>query len=326
MLTPFETLERDEEKHAAHIVEILRRKQEKDYAPGSTRRDAHPKHTGLLQAVFTVESGLPAELRAGVFAGPRSFEAWVRFSNSNGTVQSDAVKDVRGCAIKLLDVPGERIPESNEPTAQDFLLINMPTMPLGTMKLFHDIIYLSTEWSPLLFLAKMVITGHSHLLKELQEGQVTPTSPADIRYWSTTPYLFGADRVVKYSLVPSSTYMSHMPETLTDDYLSETLQRHLAAHEATFDFKVQLRGDPAKMPIEDAAVEWSEDRAPFVKMATLRIPPQQFRTPERAGLSEKLSFSPAHALVEHRPIGAINRGRIRIYTEQSAFRHQRDSR
>ena len=169
MLTPFETLERDEEKHAAHIVEILRRKQEKDYAPGSTRRDAHPKHTALLQAVFTVESGLPAELRVGVFAEPRSFEAWVRFSNANGTPQSDAVKDIRGCAIKLLDVSGERIPESNESTTQDFLFINIPTMPLGTMKLFHDIIYLSTEWSPLLFVAKMAITGHSHLLKELQE-------------------------------------------------------------------------------------------------------------------------------------------------------------
>jgi hypothetical protein len=326
LLTPFETLEPDEEKHVAHIIEIMRRKQEKDYAPGSTRRDAHSKHTGLLQACFTVEADLPLALRVGLFAEPRSFDAWVRFSNSNGTPQSDAVKDLRGCAIKVRDVPGPRIPESDEPTTQDFVLMSIPTMPLGTVKLFHDVIYLSTEWSPLLFVAKMLLTGHRHLLKELQAGHVNPTSPADIRYWSTTPYLFGTERAAKYSLVPTSAFKSSLPATLSGDYLSKTLQEHLAENDASFDFKVQLRSDSETMPIEDASVEWLEDRAPFVKVATLHIPKQQFRTTERDELSEALAFSPAHALVEHRPIGAVNRGRMRIYTEQASFRQRRDRR
>jgi hypothetical protein len=325
-LAPFEMLEPDEEKHVAHIIEIMRRKQEKDYAPGSTRRDAHAKHTALLQAGFTVEADLPLALRVGLFSEPRSFDAWVRFSNSNGTPQSDAVKDLRGCAIKVRDVPGPRIPESDEPTTQDFVLMNIPTMPLGTVKLFHDIIYLSTEWSPLLFVAKMLLTGHGHLLKDLQAGHVNPTSPADMRYWSTTPYLFGTSQVAKYSLVPTSAFKSSLPATLSDNYLSETLQDHLAESDASFDFKVQLRGDPESMPIEDASIEWLEDRAPFVKVATLHIPKQQFRTTERDELSEELAFSPAHALVEHRPIGGVNRGRMRIYTEQASFRHQRDQR
>ncbi len=325
-LTPFEHLQADEEKHVTHMIEIMRRKQEKDFTPGSTLRDAHAKHTGLLAATFTVEPALAPEFRVGLFAKPATFDAWVRFSNSNGVPQPDFVKDLRGCAIKLRDVPGERIPESDEQTTQDFVLMNIPTMPLGTVKLFHDVIYLSTEWSPLLFVAKMLVTGHKHLLKELQDGQVNPTSPADIRYWSTTPYLFGASRVVKYSLVPTSSYTSAMPAVLSDEYLGDNLQHHLARSEATFDFKVQLRGDETAMPIEDASVEWSEDQAPFVKVATLRIPRQQFRTPERAELAEALAFSPGHALVEHRPIGGINRGRLRIYREQSAFRQQRDRR
>jgi hypothetical protein len=325
-LTPFETPEADEEKNVAHIIEVMRRKLEKDYAPGATKRDAHPKHTALLQASFTVEPDLPPALRVGVFARPRSFDAWVRFSNASGTPQSDAIKDLRGCAIKLRDVPGQRIAESDEPSTHDFLMVNIPTMPLGTVKLFHDAIYLATEWSIVLFAAKMLLSGNGHILKALQAAKINPSSPADIRYWSTTPYLFGPGQAAKYSLVPTSPYKSHLSETLSDHYLSDNLQRHLAQGDVSFDFKLQLRNDAAAMPIEDAGVEWREDKAPFVKVATLRIAKQEFRSIARGELSEALTFSPGHALMEHRPIGAVNRARMRIYKEQSAFRQQRDQR
>jgi hypothetical protein len=325
-MTPFETPESDEEKNVTHIIEVMRRKLEKDYTPGSTKRDAHPKHLAVLQATFTIEPDLAPALRVGVFKEPRSFDAWVRFSNASGTPQSDAVKDLRGCAIKLRDVPGQRIPESDEPTTQDFLMVNLPTMPLGNVKLFHDAIWLGTEWSLLLFAAKLLLSGQGRILKELGAAKTHPTSPADIRYWSTTPYLFGPDRAAKYSLVPTSGIKSALPATLGDHYLSDNLQQHLSRDDATFDFKVQLRTDAASMPIEDAGVEWREDRSPFVKVATLRIPKQQFRTPERDALSEALTFSPGHALVEHRPIGGVNRARMRVYKEQSAFRQQRDQR
>ena len=325
-LTPFETPEADEEKNVAHIIEVMRRKLEKDYAPGATKRDAHPKHTAVVQASFVVEPDLPPALRVGVFAQPRSFDAWVRFSNASGTPQSDAIKDLRGCAIKLRDVPGQRIAESDEPTTQDFLMVNIPTMPLGTLKLFHDAIWLGTDYSLLLFVAKMLVTGNGHILKALQAAKTNPSSPADLRYWSTTPYLFGAGQAAKYSLVPTSAFKSERPATLSEHYLSDNLERHLTQGDATFDFKVQLRSDAASMPIEDAGVEWREDKSPFVKVATLTIPKQGFRSTARDELSEALTFSPGHALAEHRPLGAVNRARMRIYKEQSAFRQQRDQR
>ena len=46
--------------------ELMRRKLAKDYPPAGTRRDAHPKHTGLLEGVFTVDPALPADLRVGL--------------------------------------------------------------------------------------------------------------------------------------------------------------------------------------------------------------------------------------------------------------------
>jgi hypothetical protein len=325
-LTSYEAPEADEEDLTRKITDILRRKMERDHPAGATKRDAHPKHVALVSAKFIVEPELPANLAVGVFATPKTYDAWVRLSNANGEPRSDAVKDIRGCAVKLLDVEGARIPESDEATTQDFLMVSMPTMPLGNVTLFHDAIYYSIESSRLLFLAKMVLNGKFGMLATLSGAKTHPTSPVDIRYWSTTPYLLGSDQVVKYSVVPTSTRRSAMPGTPSDTYLSDNLQAHLADGDATFDFKVQLRTNAGEMPVEDAEVEWPETQSPFVKVATLVIPKQTFRSAERDSLAEALAFSPAHALAAHRPLGSINRARMKIYQSLSQFRQQRDQR
>jgi hypothetical protein len=313
--------ERNEEALITRIESVVQRQVERDYPPGQTKRDAHPKHTGLLQATFAVASDVPAELRVGVFAQPRTYQAWVRTSNASGKPQSDAIADFRGLAIKLLDVPGDKIAESDEPKTQDFVLLSTPNMPLGTVRLFHDAIVYPAELSALVFVAKMVLTGKGSVLKELAAAKILPTSPLEIRYWSTTPYRLGLERAVKYSLLPTSTATTPLPEPLTESYLSEAMEKRLASESVTFDFAVQLRkGD---MPIHDSRPRWDETVSPFVKVATLTIAPQAFRTEERNQLAEALSFSPAHARVEHRPIGGVNRARMRIYKTISDFRHAR---
>ena len=113
---------------------------------------------------------------------------------------------------------------------------------------------------------------------------------------------------------------------LTDHYLTENMEKHLAANEASFDFMIQFQKDPNRMPVEDAGVEWSEKESPFIKVATLRIPSQAFRTREREELAEDLSFSPAHSLNDHRPIGGVNRARVEIYRTLSEFRHKQNNK
>jgi len=203
---------------------------------------------------------------------------------------------------------------------------NNPTMPLGTVELFHDAVYYSVEWSPLIFAARLVLSGNFPIINELRKTQQNQSSPLDIRYWSTTPYLYGPERCVKYSIVPTSHYKSHLPDVLGDHYLTENMEKHLAAHEASFDFMIQMQKDPDRMPVEDAGVEWSETESPFIKVATISIPPQVFRTAECEQLAEDLSFSPAHSLIEHRPIGGINRARVEIYRSLSEFRHKHNNK
>jgi len=323
MPTSFESLEPNEAAMIAEMTDILRRKMERDYRQGATRRDAHPKATGLLRGSFRVEADLPTELRVGVFAKPQIFDCWVRASSASGKIQSDAVKDARGLAIKLM-APNGSGTDTDKSLGQDFVLMNSPVMPLGTVKLFRDAVFYTIERSPLVFATKMLLTGYPNVLTGLLALRSNPSSPLDIRYWSTTPYRFGPDRAVKYSLRPTSTHRSELPENPGESYLSEAMQAHLDHYEASFDFCVQLRQE--RMPIEDAGKLWDENRSPFVKVATLRIPMQKFRSKEREDLAEALSFSPGHALPEHAPLGGINRARVKIYAALSKFRHERDRR
>jgi hypothetical protein len=57
------------------------------YALGArpAHRDAHAKGHGCVKATFKVRGDIPTALKAGVFASPRTYTAWVRFSNGAGT-------------------------------------------------------------------------------------------------------------------------------------------------------------------------------------------------------------------------------------------------
>ncbi|MDP5275383.1 catalase family protein [Chengkuizengella axinellae] len=323
--TKFESIPADEASVIQSMQNLLQGKMDRSYEKGNTKRDAHPKHLALLKAEFEIASNLPEELKVGLFQKEKTYSAWIRVSNASGTPQPDKKKDFRGFAIKLMGVDGEKYLKEEKQT-QDFVLMSHPTMPLGTAKLFHDAVYYALKWNPLVLLLNFTLTGKGHILKELNKGKKNHTSPLDIRYWSTTPYLFGENQVVKYSLVPTSSNKSSLPNELTDTYLTDNIEKHLREHDATFDFLVQFQKDPLLMPVEDAAVEWKETDSPFIKVATLKIPQQTFRTKERDELAEEMSFSPGHALLEHQPIGGINRARVEIYKNLSKFRHVRDNR
>lgn len=314
--------QRSEQELILDMAEILQSKMEKDYEKGNTKRDAHPKTLGVMKAYFEVSSHVPDALKVGVFARPNTYKSWIRFSNAKGSIESDKKKDFRGIGIKLIGVDGERSSDF-EQTTQDFLLMNNPTMPLGTVQLFHDAVYYSIVKSPVRLLGHLIFTGHGNILKELSKNKKNDTSPLDLNYYSTTPYRLG-NTYAKYRLVPTSTTKSSLPKPLTDTYLTDNMSKHLSKDVATFDFMVQLYKNEKETPIEDAAVEWVN--APFIKLATIIIPQQTFDTKERLELGEQLSFSPDNALLVHEPVGGINRARKYIYARLSNFRHERDER
>jgi len=316
----------DENKYIDNLIMLLKEKMEKDYPSGKTLRGAHPKHHGCVRARFIIEPDLPKNLRIGVFEKPRTYPALVRFSNGSSMVQPDSEKDARGIAIKIMGVDGKKLLEDEKhETTQDFLLISNPVLPAGDAEGFFKFADAAINGGLFWFF----FNPFSPHLKELGIAIKTidrHSNPLRIRYWSTTPYLFGPGRAVKYSVFPCGGVSGEIPENPLDDYLREVMQEDLRREEVCFEFMIQFQTNPEKMPVEDARIEWDETLSPFIKVATLKIGPQVFDTQEQMDYCENLSFTPWHSLPEHRPLGGINRARKEIYRELSIFRHERNSK
>ena len=157
----------------------------------------------------------------------------------------------------------------------------------------------------------------------LQARRITKrevSNPLATPYWGMTPSLFGI-ALCKFFVRPTGPPV-RFNDRATRDFLRENLVRSLGESEASFDFCVQLRTNPASMPIEDPTIEWPESESPFIPVAKITIPKQFFDTPERVAFGEALSFTPWHGLEAHCPLGGINRVRRVVYETVSKIRHE----
>lgn len=308
------------DKMVYEIIYILKDKLEKDYKKGNFKRGAHPKNLGLLKAYFKINDNLDEELVTSLIKPGAKYPCLIRFSSGGNKIKSDKSKDIRGMSIKVLGVEGERF-KNTEKNTNDFIMLTIPTMPIGTLSLFRDSIkYIIKKKNPIAYICILIKKKKLHILKDLMKYRKNQTSPLDVSYFSTTPYAYG-NKVVKFCVVPKSTYKSELPNKLDYNYLTKNMQKHLMNHEAKFDFLIQIRNNEKDMPINDASVEWNEDEAPFIKIGEISIPKQTFINKERNCLSENLSFSPGNSVMDHRPLGDINLARVSIYDELSKFRH-----
>jgi hypothetical protein len=292
------------------------------YAPGGFHRAFHPKTHAVVRGTLVCESDLDERLRVGVFKEPRTWPVWIRFSNAGETVEPDIKPDLRGAALKLVGVEGEKLLESQrQALTQDFVFFTQPrffTPDAGTLSRFLHIYrqrrHLRTAW---------YLVRHPRLFLNILKFAERHSNVLELWYYSATPYMLGT-RAVKYLLRPHKPPSSTLPKNPSENYLRERLKQDLTQSESCFDFLVQFQADPYKTPVEDASVEWKESVAPYHKVATLIIPPQTFDSPEQLQFGENLSMNPWHCLPEHRPIGNINRIRKRPYELLSRYRHERN--
>jgi len=313
MLSIQETVPAEEAEAIRIITQSAEAKVRTAAQTAPARRDAHTKAHGCVRAEFRVLDSLPSALRAGVFASPRVYQAWIRFSNGADKPGADKSLDGRGMAIKLMGV------EDSPATTQDFLMINHPAFFVRNAADYVDFQTAPAIW-------RFFVPGFNPFSLRLHEALVayriasqTVTNPLAIRYWSMTPYCFG-NIACKFSARPSGP-ASAFVATDGPDFLHDNLARHLANLHATFDFMVQLRTKPDMQPIEDPTVTWEESDAPFIPVASITIPRQTFDSPEQRAFCENLSFTPWHNVEAHRPLGGINRVRRSVYETISRVRH-----
>jgi hypothetical protein len=303
----------DEQKHIDEAVQfaldnVAKGRQEN----GKSSRDAHVKAHGCVRGEFDLDPDRPSDLKLGAFAQDKSYPVWVRFSSSSPRAQSDKNGDGLGMAIKLMGVPGEKLLDSEKNAqTQDFLLVNHPVFVTSNLP---D--YLSLQKNPLWFAATHPKSAWvvSRLLGKKN------ADPSEIQYWSMAAYALG-QRAAKYTAVPCENPVTAYPEIPTDNYLGDNLEEHLTKRGICYYFMVQVQKDRESNPVEDPMVEWKEDVSPFRKVATLRIPPQAFRSAKQQEFCENMSFTPWHSLPEHQPLGNLNRARRYIYEAVSKQRH-----
>ena len=286
-------------------------------------RQVHTKMHGCVKGIFRIEPNLDPELRVGVFKESKDYHCWIRYSNANLPPQADKKGDVRGIAIKLLGVPGEKIlNEKRHATTHDFLLMSSETFFSKNIKQFAPLLHAVTTGDR----KKLVkyALGHIKVISRFSKSKVKCGNPMEIPYWSTQPYRFGApENAVKYYLKPSEDNILVTANLEEDDFMRINMGQTLNDHAAEFDFFIQFQTDEVTMPIEDPTIPWDSE---FQKVATLIIPAQEFDSKAQMRFGEDLSFNAWHALPEHRPLGNFNRARKRAYTAMSKFRHEYNDR
>jgi hypothetical protein len=217
-----------------------------------------------------------------------------------------------------LTVPGVKLLK-DEAGSHDFVLVTTETVQTRSVKDFQK--SLAALMGSKIHLFFYSITHIPVVIRSLK--QISKCSNLlEASFFSTTPYRFGDDtRAVKYAVVSQKKYSTPFPEFPEYDFLKEQLVKDLSERDHYFDFMIQFQEDPEIMPIEDPTVKWT---SPFIKMATIRIPKQEFDFAEQIKFGENLSFTPWHALEAHRPIGGVNRARKDVYVALSEFRHSRN--
>lgn len=313
----------DEEAYLESIISTFQQQLRKLWKPGGFERGGNTKTHGIVRAEFIVHDGLPAELRHGIFAQPRSYRAWVRFSGPGPYVTPD-IDDVgfMSISIKLMGVPGPKLMDEEKFT-QDMFGVSTPTFVTPDTRANADLQKWSLKNASLFYFINF---HRSHLLDLIMQGLwiKTQSSPFEAPYFSCVPYLLGEGRAMQYSVWPKAkkkTPIPRLPLRPPDDYLRDAMVIALDDGDVELDFRVQLQTDPYLMPIENAAVLWPERLSPRVSVATLRIPRQRFNFPAQLEFAKRLSYNPWHCMPEHRPLGNQSRARRRIYLELSTLRH-----
>jgi len=87
-----------------------------------------------------------------------------------------------------------------------------------------------------------------------------------------------------------------------------------------FRFLVQLRTDPATMPLDESTVEWSETASPPIHVADLILHQQNIRSRGQAEYGENLSWNIWRVTADHTPQGSIAVARREVYAASSQLR------
>jgi len=289
--------------------------QQRKSAKFNNGRALHRKQLLALKAELEVFPDLPEAARNGLFALPGKHEAWVRLSNGGTDRAADAKPDIRGFAIKVFGVQGPSAMDDGDATSQDFLLINHSAFGFPKSDEFVGLAIAAGKGGGGLLkylFGRYGLVGAVKLMARFAGTLSKPFNGFALEtFFSAAPIACGA-YAARVRLVPDN----QSSQAADKKDWAQDLKRHLAKGALRFDFQLQFFVNEASTPIEDASVDWPESVAPYVTVARLSIPQQEFSDAAARQFDAQVEaaiFDPWPGLMAHRPLGDVMRARKVVY-------------
>jgi catalase len=306
----------DEEAHFARVGEVIARLQRTKSAKFGPGRALHRKQVFAATGTLEVLPDLPAHARHGLFAAPGRHRALVRLSNGGPDVQANKRPDIRGFAVKVLDVSGEGALGSAT-DHQDFLMINQDRFSSADSREFVDFLEALTrgQLPAILHLFKAHgIGGGFARFRELVAALGKKFNGFAAERFNVVLPIRCGPYAVRVRLKPAG----NPPPAARSRDIAEDMGQRLAAGPLHWDLELQFFVDEATTPIEDASRTWPDAETPIVTVARLTLPQQGAGT--ASAEAEAAKFDPWGGLAAHRPLGEIMRARKVAYFESQKGR------
>lgn len=296
---------------------------------------AYAARCGLLRGELQIFGDLPPQLAQGLFAIPQTYPLVMRLSTLSADRQGNAMVGAFGMAIKIFEVEGPKLSETNSGT-QDFLFADRPGLPASLQML--------DACSGMALASTQVLAALQRRLEPLLSGCAGGAARARVHaadrhavhplgedYYGQLPFLHG-DYMAKLSVVPVSPELTALAQTPLalehrGDGLCDALESFFSVHGGLWELRAQLCTDLAAMPITTCHPQWPEELSPYISVARIVIPAQPALVELHAdALDRALCFDPWQGLAAHRPLGPLNRLRKRAYEIAREIHPSRQSR
>jgi hypothetical protein len=282
------------------IISITKKSIQSKSNIGAILPDMHAN--GCAMAEFSVLSSIPKKLKVGIFKSYGDYPALIQFSNEvNGL----------GALVSLMAV------FDNKSDTQVFTMVNHPVFLISNTIMYVEAHKFVSAEKPGQFSFPGLNSFRLHDLITVKEMKIrVDANPLKTQYWSLNPHPLGRSDI-KFSAQSCKQKMPHS-KTL-DNKLQAQTQRA-----ACLDFMVQITADNTKMPI-DEPLEKKEQDSPFISVARISIPQQNFNSAKQRELCEQLSFTPWNAIPELSPLSGDKPVRKAVYETITRIR-QNDKR
>lgn len=293
----------------------------------------HQKTQGVVKGEFEILDNLPPHLAQGLFAKPGKHPAALRHSTETTALIDDRVPQPRGVGLKIFNVEGDKLrPDGKDPKTMDFEFNSSPILELANAPICKEIIRLRMKHGGCPADLDAALKQRDDYKVQDARNHVPLVSLVSQRQYSQSAFRYG-DYVAKFALVPAAPQQLQDKDKELQDSdgphgYHKWTQEYYKNNAAEFDFQVQLlERDFFKQSneeaVEDARIDWPQDKYPYVTVAKMRVQPQDAFSHKRVTFWEdRIRVDPWHGLKIHKPLGSINRVRKGVYKASSAYRRK----